>query len=111
MIIGFVIWALVSCGFVGYGIYLMCSKREEPVGFWANVKEPPQVTDVKGYHRALGKLFCGYGIIFLLLGLPLLGEQKNAGVMVIFTVLGASWASIGLAVIYSTVILKKYQKR
>lgn len=109
MVIGFVIWALVSCFFIGYGIYLMCSDREVPVGFWANVKELPQVTDVKSYHKALGKLFCGYGIIFLLLGLPMLGGQNNVGL--IFTILGALWASIGLAIIYSTVILKKYQKR
>ena len=109
MVIGFVIWALVSCFFIGYGIYLICSDREVPVGFWANVKEPPQVTDVKSYHKALGKLFCGYGIIFLLLGLPMLGGQNNVGL--IFTILGALWASIGLAIIYSTVILKKYQKR
>lgn len=109
MVIGFVIWALVSCFFIGYGIYLICSDREVPVGFWANVKELPQVTDVKSYHKALGKLFCGYGIIFLLLGLPMLGGQNNVGL--IFTILGALWASIGLAIIYSTVILKKYQKR
>lgn len=109
MIIGFVIWTLVSCFFIGYSIYLMLSKREVPVGFWANVKEPPQVTDVKGYNRALGKLFCGYGIVFILLGLPMLVGQNSA--WVIFTVLGASWASIALAVIYSTVILKKYQKK
>lgn len=109
MIIGFMIWTLVSCGFIGYGIYLMFSKREVPVGFWANVKEQPQVTDAKGYNKALGKLFCGYGIALILLGLPMLGGQNSAGV--IFTVLGAAWASIALAVIYSTVILKKYQKR
>lgn len=109
MIIGFVIWTLVSCFFICYGIYLMLSKREVPVGFWANVKESPQVTDVKGYNRALGKLFCGYGIVFILLGLPMLVGQNSA--WVIFTVLGASWASIALAVIYSTVILKKYQKK
>ncbi|MCH5339411.1 MAG: hypothetical protein J1E03_11565 [Acetatifactor sp.] len=109
MIIGFVIWMLVGCGFIGYGIYLMLSKREAPVGFWANEKEPPQVTDVKGYNRALGKLFGGYGIAFILLGLPMLGGQNSAGV--VFTVLGAAWASIALAIIYSTVILKKYQKR
>lgn len=111
MVMGFVIWALVGCGFVGYGVYLMFSKRETPVGFWAGEREQPQVSDVRGYNRALGKLFCGYGTIFVLLGLPMLGGQNIAGVMVIFTILGAMWASIVLAIIYSTVILKKYQKK
>lgn len=109
MVIGFLIWTLVGCSFIAYGIYLMFSKREVPVGFWAGEKEPPQVTDVKGYNRALGKLFCGYGVALILLGLPMLGGQNNA--WVIFTVLGAAWASIALAIVYSTVILKKYQKR
>ena len=109
MIIGFIIWTLVSCFFIGYGIYLMLSKREVPVGFWANEKEPPQVTDVKGYNRDLGKLFCGYGIVLILLGLPMLAGQNNA--WMIFTILGTAWASIALAIVYSTAILKKYQKK
>ena len=109
MIIAFVIWALVSCCFIGYGISLMFSNREVPAGFWANVKEPPQVTNVKAYHKALGKLWCGYGIILLLLGLPFLGEQNSVGFII--TILGTCWASIGLAIIYSIGIINKYQKR
>lgn len=109
MIIAFIIWALLSCCFIGYGVYLMCSNREVPVGFWANVKEPPQVTNVKAYHKALGRLWCGYGIVLLLLGLPFLGVQNSAGFII--TILGTAWASIGLAIIYSTAILNKYQKK
>lgn len=110
MVIAFIIWAILSFGFIGYGIYLMCSNREVPVGFWANVKEPPQVTDVKAYHMALGKLWCGYGTVFLLLGLPfLLCKQNSVGFII--TILGTCWASIGLAIIYSIGILNKYQKK
>lgn len=109
MVMAFIIWALLSVCFIGYGIYLMFSNKKVPVGFWANVKELPQVTDVKAYNKALGKLWCGYGTVLLLLGFPFLGEQNAAGFII--TLLGTVWASIGLAIIYSTAILNKYQKK
>ena len=108
-VIGFVIWALVASCFIVYGIHLLFSKRDTAVGFWAGETKQPQVSDVKGYNRACGRLWLGYGIALLLLGTFLLTGQNTAGG--IFTVLGTCWASIALAVIYSTVIENKYKKK
>ena len=44
---------------------------KNPVGFWANT-ETIKVKDVKDYNRASGLLFIIYGIIFVILGIPLL---------------------------------------
>lgn len=55
---------------------------------WANAKVEP-IEDVKGYNRALGILWCVYGVLFTLIGLPLLMlDEKNADLMII-PVLGA----------------------
>ena len=65
--IGFVIWSLLGVFIIGLGIKDMFSKN--PVGFWANT-ETIKVKDVKGYNRASGLLFIIYGIIFVILGIP-----------------------------------------
>ena len=49
---------------------------KNPVGFWANT-ETIKVKDVKDYNRASGLLFIIYGIIFVILGIPLLEGQKK----------------------------------
>ena len=103
--IGCACYVLLGLIFMGFGMRLLVSKRENPVGFWANVKELPKVKDVKAYNRAVGKLWCGYGVIIVLLGLPMLGGP--GGIML--TILGTAWASIGLAAVYSAVIIKKYE--
>ena len=72
--IGFVIWSLLGVFIIGLGIKDMFSKN--PVGFWANT-ETIKVKDVKGYNRASGLLFIIYGIIFVILGIPLLVELVN----------------------------------
>ncbi len=41
------------------------------VGFGANIK-PIAVKDIKGYNHATGILLIAYGLIFVVLGLPLL---------------------------------------
>lgn len=91
---------------IGFGIRLIVVKRDKPVAFWANVKEQPQVNDISAYNKAVGKLWCGYGAIIVLLGLLMLAGPVGT----IATILGTCWASIGLAVIYSVAIMKKYGK-
>ena len=53
---------------------------KNPVGFWANT-ETIKVKDVKGYNRASGLLFIIYGIIFVILGIPLLEGQNTPYVL------------------------------
>ena len=98
-------YILLGCCFIFFGVWLIVVKRDKPIRFWANVEELPKVNDINGYNRAVGKLWCVYGLIIALLGLPLLGRALG----VILTILGTCWVSIGLMIIYSVVILKKYE--
>ena len=106
-VIGCATYALIGLCFIGFGILLIAVRRDKPVGFWAGVKELPKVEDINGYNAAVGKLWCAYGAILALLGLFLLNGVGGW----ILTILGTCWASIGLAVVYSVVILKKFEKK
>ena len=106
--IAFIIWAVLGVFFVVMGIYDMTSKKEKPFGFWANAEVAP-IEDVKGYNRALGKLWCVYGVLFTLIGLPLLNGQ-NTGLL-IMTMLGTMFLSIGAMVTYVVGIEPKYRKK
>ena len=98
-------YILLGVCFIGFGIRLIAIKRDKPVAFWANVKELPRVNDISAYNKAVGKLWCGYGAVIALLGFLLLAGPVG----IIMTILGTCWASIALAVIYSVVIMKKYE--
>lgn len=103
----FICWLAVSAAFIVLGIYAFFSKKAAAFGFWANA-EVFAVEDVRGYNRAVGRLWCGFGIAFALLGIPLLPGQ-NAGYITI-TILGSLIEAIAVMVIYVTVIEKKYRK-
>lgn len=105
-IIGFIIWAIVGCIMIGIGISAFFSK--ESVGFWANIKMFP-VNDIKKYNYATGKLFIIYGVIFVVLGIPLLSEQNSP--YILLSVLGVFIETIAIMAIYSLVITKKYKKK
>ena len=106
--VAFIIWAILGVLFIIMGIYCIKSKKAKAFGFWANTEVIP-VGDVKGYNRALGKLWCVYGVLFTLIGLPLLSNQ-NSGMMII-TMLGTMFISIGAMVAYVVGIEPKYRKR
>ena len=61
-LIAFVIWVIIGVLFIVMGIYDFNSKKAKPFGFWANAEVAP-IEDVKGYNRALGILWCVYGIL------------------------------------------------
>ena len=75
-LIAFVIWVIIGVLFIVMGIYDFNSKKAKPFGFWANAEVAP-IEDVKGYNRALGILWCVYGVLFTLIGLPLLDGQNS----------------------------------
>ena len=106
--LAFIIWAIVGVLFIIMGIYCIKSKKAKPFGFWANA-EVIQVKDVKGYNRALGILWCVYGVLFTFIGLPLLSGQ-NSGLMIV-TMLGTMFISIGAMVVYVVGIEGKYRKK
>lgn len=104
--VAFIIWSVVGAFFLGLGIYAFFSKK--PVGFWANSKVF-EVSDVKGYNRAVGILWCVFGIVFIALGLPLLQGQNSPYILI--SMLGVMVEVIAVMAIYTTVIEKKYRKK
>ena len=106
--LAFILWIMLSIFFVVWGFVTYFAKSAKPFGFWANA-EVAERKDVKAYNRALGKLWCVYGILLALLGIPLLGGQNSAGV--IFSILGTMLISIGAMVVYVVVIEPKYRKK
>ncbi|MBS7006837.1 hypothetical protein [Anaerostipes sp.] len=105
-IIGFIVWALCGCLMIGLGISAFFSKKA--VGFWANIKTFP-VNDIRGYNHATGKLFIIYGVIFIVLGMPLLCEQNTP--YILLSVLGVMIETIAIMAIYSLSITKKYREK
>ena len=105
-VIGFVIWAIVGVIIISLGIKSYFSKKV--VGFWANIK-PLSVNDIAGYNRAVGKLFIIYGVILIVLGLPLLSGQNSP--FILLSVVGVMIETIVIMALYSLCIERKYKKR
>ncbi len=103
-IVGFIIWAVVGCFIIGIGISAFF--RKKAVGFWANSEVEP-MNDIKNYNYAMGKLFIAYGVIFVLLGLPML---KNPP-FIILSELGIMVETIAAMIIYTSIIAEKYKKK
>lgn len=104
--IGFIIFCIVSCLFIGIGISAFLSK--EPVGFW-NIKKMGEVTDIKKYNFAVGKMWCIFGVIFLGLGIPLLADQNSPIIML--SEIGVMVWVIALMAVYELGIIRKYRKK
>lgn len=107
-IFAFWIWFILSCFFVGLGIYSLLAKKEAAFGFWSNAKVFP-VNDVTAYNRAMGKLWIVFGVVFAVLGTPLLLGRNNP--YILFSILGVMAEAIAAMVVYTTVIEKKYRKK
>lgn len=108
MELAFGIWCLISGLFIVLGIYSFLSKKEVAFGFWANAETFP-VNDVKAYNRAMGKLWCVFGVVLAVLGLPLLKGQNTA--FILLSILGVMAEAIITMGVYTTVIEKKYRKK
>ena len=106
----FIVWGIVGVAFIVMGIYDMNSKREKPFGFWANA-EVEAIEDVKAYNCALGILWCVYGVLFVLIGLPLLVLNEKNGGLIAIPMVGTMIISIGAMAVYLIGIEAKYRKR
>ncbi len=106
--IAFLIWVVCGVVFIGWGISAFRSRSTKAAGFWANA-EMFEVNDVKAYNRAVGKLFIGFGVIFIALGIPLLAGENSPYILI--STIGVMLESILLMVIYVVVIEKKYRSR
>ena len=75
MLIAFVIWTMVAFVFLLIGVN--CWKSEKTVGFFSNVK-PPEIKDVKGYNKAVAKIWFGFATAMEIVGIPLLFIEQNS---------------------------------
>ena len=105
MIAAFIIWSVCAAVFVGLAVY--CRRSEKPVGFFAGV-QAPEVKDVKGYNRAVSRLWIIYAVLFEALGVPFLFAKQNSPVYIV-SVLGTVFISIGAMAAYHFVA-EKYKK-
>lgn len=103
--IGFIGWTVVGCLLIGIGITAFFKK--EAMGFWANIKIEA-VKDIKNYNDSVGKLFILYGIVFILLGTPLLMGQNSP--FILLSIIGVMIETIIAMAIYNIVIEGKYRK-
>lgn len=103
---GFILWLAVSLVLIAVGIAAFFSKKE--AGFFANTKPLP-MKDVKGHNLAVGRLFIAYGIITMLLGIPILCGQNSLGILL--SVLGLMLETIAAMAVYTLVIQPKYEKK
>ncbi len=104
-IIGFIIWAVVGCFIIGIGISAFF--RKKAVGFWANIEVEP-MNDIKNYNFAMGKLLIAYGVVFIVLGLPMLSGQNSP--FIILSILGIMVETIAAMIIYTLIIARKYKR-
>lgn len=104
----FVIWLVMGLVFAGMGIYEFFSKRETAFGFWANAEVLP-IADVKAYNRAMGKLWFVFGIVFILLGLPLLAGQNSP--YILLSTIGVLFETIVTMIVYVLKIEGKYKRK
>ena len=106
----FIIWTIMGVVFIVMGIYDMNSKNAKPFGFWANAEVGP-IEDVKAYNRALGRLCCVYGVLFVLMGLPLLMLDEQNTAIIAIPMVGTILSSIVAMAVYSIGIEPKYRKK
>ena len=105
-IMGFIIWVICGLLFVGIGIYDYMSKKQ--VGFWANF-DVPEVEDVIGFNKAVGRLFITYGVVFILIGIPLIPSIFYKNKLLIFIpIIGTIFETIWLMVYFVMKIEKDY---
>lgn len=68
-----------------------------------------EITDLKKYNRATGSLFCIFGIVFIISGIPMMEGQNSA--MILISILGVMFEVIAAMIVYTLVIEKKYKKK
>ena len=102
MIIGFIIWSIVSAAILAIGIW--ARRSEKAVGFYSGVK-PPEVRNVRKYNHSVAALWFVYAILLEALGLPLLFLEQNSPGF-IWSILGVAAITIALMIAYHRLLTK-----
>lgn len=105
-LISFILWTFCGVFLMGFGV--RAYRAKEAVSFWANAKTVP-MADVKHYNRAVAKLWLVAGLVFILLGIPLLLAGQNSA-LVMISIIGVMFWVIALMIVY-TRIEAKYRKK
>lgn len=103
-ILSFTLWSIFGVFFICLSIYALFAKKA--VGFWANA-EVFEVTNVTQYNTAMAKLFFVFGIVLILLGIPLLLQNMA---WILLSVIGVMLETITTMIVYTIIIEKKYKK-
>ena len=105
-LLNFIIWAISGCLIIAIGISCFFSKKQ--AGFWANVN-PPKVKDVKGYNHATGKLLVLFGVLLIVLGVPILFDKSS--LFIFLSIIGVLILTIATIAIYILYIEEKYREK
>lgn len=100
----FIILCIWGVLYICLAIYIWFSKKA--IGFWGS-RKMFEVTDIRKYNHAMSKLYVAHGIVFILLGLPLLTGHSG---WILLSIAGVVMETIVLIVVYSLAIRKKYKK-
>lgn len=95
------IWGVI---YICLAIYIWFAKKA--IGFWGNEKMI-EVTDIRKYNHAMSKLYVVHGIVWILLGLPLISGHSK---WILLSTAGVVMETIVFIVVYSLAIRKKYKK-
>lgn len=90
-------------------IGISISKSKKPVQYMSNVSKLPDVKDVKGYNKELGKVFIYFGLLLLPIMSPLIFAPEHSLGSIVSVLLIMPWV-IGLIVICS-MIENKYKEK
>lgn len=105
MLLPIVCW-IIGLAIIIAGIAAMKSKK--PAGIYSNVKAPDadEISDLKAYNCAVGKLITGYAVLFIIVGFAAINANKSTAAILI--VISAFPGAIAMMIIYETVISPKY---
>lgn len=105
MVIGFIVWSIVTVIFAGIGI--SCRKSSEAVGFFTGC-QPPTIENVEQYNKAVSKLWFVAAGVYEVMGVPLLFLEQNS-LLFVPIIFGVVIGLIIMMVVYLR-IEAKYKK-
>ena len=105
-LLNFIIWAILGCLIIAIGINIFFLKKQ--AGFMANVNTP-KIKDLKGYNHATGKLLILFGVLLIVLGVPILFDKSS--VFIFLSIIGVLILTIAMMVVYIFYIDDKYREK
>ena len=105
-LLNFIIWAISGCLIIAIGINIFFLKKQ--AGLMPNVNTP-RIKDLKGYNHATGKLFVLFGVLFIVLGVPILFDKSS--LFMLLSIIGVLILTIATLAVYILYIDEKYREK